>query len=481
MIDRRRLLAGAPVAAAGMMPAMAPAFAATRAGSRSAAKKPNIIFFLADDLGYADLGCFGSSHIRTPHLDQLAAQGMRFTDAYAAAPVCSPTRLALMTGRYHQRLPAGLIEPFRPGPWGESAIPPGDPTFAKLLRDAGYATALIGKWHLGPTPAGSPQAHGYEEFFGFLGGGIDYFTHEYARGKALRRGSGPVEVEGYMTTLLADEAIKVVEKQSAAQRPFCISLHFNAPHWPWKGPEDSQLGTEGFHFDGGSLDIYAQMVESMDRNIGRVLRALDNAGVAEDTLVVFTSDNGAERFSQTWPYRGEKGYLLEGGIRVPAIMRFPGRVAAGTSSAQPIITMDWATTMLDAAGLAPPKPAWDGVSLLSATDMAALRNRPLFWRFQGHRQRAVRVGQWKYFKLEDNEFLYDLSVDSLEKANRAAAEPQVLVDLKARWDAWNREMVSDESFPGYCLPPDKIAGELPNGPGTNCAGDATKVRGNRPE
>ncbi len=315
-------------------------------------RRPNILFILADDMGWADLGCYGSRHIRTPELDLLAAQGVRLTDAYANSPVCSCTRLALATGRYNTHFRTGRVEPFSPGEWGETAIPEGYDTYMRLLQQAGYRTSLVGKWHLGPTEKGSPLNFGFDDFYGFLGGGLDYFTHEYMGAPALMEGREPIEREGYMTTLLADEAIARIESAAADEVPFALNLHFNAPHWPWEGPEDFALGTQGIHNDSGSLEIYAQMMESMDRNIGRVLRTIDNLGLERDTLVIFTSDNGGERFSEVWPFRGTKGYLLEGGIRVPAIIRYPRLLSGGRESAQLAATMDYFPTMLDAAGVA---------------------------------------------------------------------------------------------------------------------------------
>ncbi|TAK54978.1 MAG: hypothetical protein EPO25_05295 [Gammaproteobacteria bacterium] len=448
------------------------AAAAALALSGSAAgrdARPNLLFILADDMGYTDLGSYGSRHIRTPVLDDLAAAGVRLTDAYASSPVCSPTRLALITGRDPARFRTGLVEPFREGPWGAQAIPAGYATLPALLRTAGYFTALIGKWHLGETAEGGPLAHGYDHFFGFLGGGIDYFTHEYRNAPALRSGNESVTRNGYLTTILADEAIRVIQRSAAQQQPFAMSLHFNAPHWPWEGPEDSGLGTQGQHLDGGSLAVYARMVESLDYEVGRILTELDRLGLADDTLVIFTSDNGGERFSESWPFRGAKGFLLEGGIRVPAIVRYPGVLPAGQTSVQPSLTVDWMPTLLEAAGI--PHSQWpelDGMSLLGPLAAAEIVPRALFWKFQGHRQRAARQGRWKYYRLRESEFLYDLATDSMERANRAAAEPAVLAGLAKSWEDWNGGMVSDDQIPGYCDRPAEVGVPFDVGPGSNC-------------
>lgn len=444
------------------------ATAAVPSLARSASQRPNVLFILADDMGYADLGCFGSRHISTPNIDRLAKQGVRMTDAYANSPVCSPTRLSLATGRYNRAFRTGLIEPFRPGEWGETAIPEGYPTYMKLLQQAGYHTSLIGKWHLGPTPAGSPLNYGYDKFFGFLGGGIDYFTHEYLDEAALMEGSEIVEREGYITTLLADEAIKRIEESSASNMPFAISLHFNAPHWPWEGPEDFALGTQFAHHDGGSLETYAEMVESMDRNIGRVLVTLDNLGLTSETLVIFTSDNGGERFSEVWPFRGTKAYLLEGGIRVPTIVRYPDRIPANKDSDQIAMTMDWYPTILSAANVPYDAQTIDGISLLEQLSDGWTTERSVFWGFQGHRQRAARRGNWKYYRIDENEFLFDLSRDQHERANRANAEPVIFSDLVSEWNDWNAAMAPSDGIKGFCLDPRQSAGELQIGPETNC-------------
>ena len=431
-------------------------------------RPPNILFILADDMGYADLGCYGSRHISTPNLDQLAREGVQLTDAYANSPVCSPTRLSLATGRYNRAFRTGLVEPFRPGDWGEAAIPAGYPTYMTLLQQAGYRTSLVGKWHLGPTPSGHPLNYGFSHFYGFLGGTIDYFTHESSGKPALMEERSPIEQKGYMTDLLTDEAIRCMQESAANGQPFAINLHYNAPHFPWKGPNDVGLPSERSHHDGGSLDIYASMVENMDGNIGRVLAELARLGLAQDTLVVFTSDNGGERFSEVWPFRGNKGTLLEGGTRVPAIMRYPRRLPAGTRSAGLAITMDFYPTFLELAGIALPDADLHGVPLLPLLAAGSTTDRALFWGFQGHRQAAARRGRWKYFAIEGQEFLYDLESDPHERANRKIAERAIFADLKAEWAAWNERMYPSDGITGYCAKPEDQALELPTGDGSNC-------------
>jgi arylsulfatase A-like enzyme len=427
---------------------------ASAALARGAAQRPpNILFILADDMGYADLSCYGRKEYRTPALDTLASQGVRFTNAYANSAVCTPSRVALMTGRYQQRLAIGLEEPLAQRNVG---LPPDQPTLPSLLRDRGYATHLIGKWHLGKLPRFGPLQSGYEEFWGIRGGAVDYFTHGLADAD-LWDGDTPVTKAGYLTDLLADKTVETLERLRHDARPWLISLHFTAPHWPWEGPRDAAesarlaaLGTRAayMHFDGGDLATYAAIVTRMDEQIGRILRTLQRFGMRDDTVVVFTSDNGGERFSDTWPFTGRKTELLEGGLRVPAIVRWPGLSRPGTSSDGQIMTMDWLPTFVGAAGNAGRAPfQTDGVDIRPAIAGGALSERTLFWRY-GHRgQQAARRGAWKYLRIKDDTYLFNVVADPLERANHKAREVPRFTDLQAAWSAWNATM----------LPPDPEA------------------------
>jgi arylsulfatase A-like enzyme len=402
--------------------------------------KPSFVFILADDLGYADLGCYGGRSSCSPSLDRMAAAGVRFTDGYANSPVCSPTRFALATGRWQYRLRGAADEPIssrtaRGNP--ALGLPPGHPTLASLLRDAGYATALVGKWHLGFPPHFGPLKSGYDEFFGPMSGGVDYFTHRDSGGVPdLYEGEREVQRTGYLTDLLSDKAVEFVGR--ARGKPFLLSLHYTAPHWPWETREDeeeSKTIRSISHLDGGSLDTYLAMIRHMDEGIGRVLSAVD-----DNTLVVFTSDNGGERFSDNWPLTGGKMDLLEGGIRVPYIARWPGRIPAGNVTAQLALTMDWVATFLEAAGVSPhPDYPLDGISLLKPVQSPSqCLERDLFWRMKFRSQKAVRSGRWKWLALEGNEFLYDLARDPRERANRARREPERFAELRARYEAWEK-------------------------------------------
>jgi arylsulfatase A-like enzyme len=401
--------------------------------------KPSFVFILADDLGYADLGCYGGRSPCSPNLDRMAGQGLRFTDGYANSPVCSPTRFALATGRWQYRLRGGADEPIASRARGSEVLglPPEHPTLASLLCDAGYATALIGKWHLGFPPKFGPLKSGYQEFFGPLAGGVDYFSHCDSAGvHDLFQEDREVHSTGYLTDLLSDRAAEFVKRQRG--KPFLLSLHYTAPHWPWETREDEaesqRIGGRIAHLDGGSVQTYLTMIRQMDEGIGRVLAALDDSGASDNTLVVFTSDNGGERYSDSWPLKGGKMDLLEGGIRVPYIARWPARLPAGHTTDRLAITMDWVPTFLTAAGVAPhPDYPLDGVDLLDAE-----KARNLYWRMKFRDQKAVRSGAWKYLSVEGHEFLFDLSKDLRERANLKHREPARLETLRqdyARWEA----------------------------------------------
>lgn len=406
--------------------------------------RPSFVFILADDLGYADLGCYGGRAPCSPELDRLAAEGLRFTDGYSNSPVCSPTRFALITGRWQYRLRAGNDEPIASRHRGNPALglAPNHPTLPSLLGDAGYTTALVGKWHLGFLPHFGPLKSGYGEFFGPMSGGVDYFTHRDSAGQHdLFEGEAPSRREGYLTDLISDAAVDFIERQRGRPAPFFLSVHYTAPHWPWETRADEAVARSIeriAHTDGGSVPTYLGMVQHMDEGIGRILRALAATGAAENTLVVFTSDNGGERFSDTWPLVGKKMDLLEGGIRVPYIARWPARIRAGATTAQQAITMDWVGTMLAAAGVAPHRDyPLDGISLLPVLDdPAVLIGRELFWRMKFRSQKAMRAGNWKYLALDGDEFLFDLSKDQRERANLARRDPARLTDLRARYAAW---------------------------------------------
>jgi len=420
-------------------------------------KRPNIIFIVSDDLGYADLGCYGGRQAPfgavSPHIDALAAGGLRLTEGYSNSPVCSPTRFAMITMRWQYRLRGALEEPINSRSKGDPrlGLPPEIPTLPSLLREAGYATALIGKWHLGYPPHFGPLRSGYDEFFGIMAGGVDYFTHCSSAGHHdMFVGEEPHREVGYLTDLLSQRAVDLVQRRAADARggkPFFLSLHYTAPHWPWETRDDAHiapaLAKNLFHLDGGNVDAYRRMIHHMDEGIGHIVATLRTEGLLDDTLIVFTSDNGGERFSDNWPLVGGKMDLTEGGIRVPWIAHWPAVIPAGSTSAQHCLTMDWSATMLDVGG-GTPHPDWpiDGVSLAALLRDPSHRfdrptDRPLAWRMNHRGQRALREGPWKYLQVDGHEYLFDISADARERANLAKREPQRLAAMRDRWLAWD--------------------------------------------
>ena len=417
--------------------------------------RPNIVFIVADDLGYADLGCYGGRDASfgpvSPVLDGLAAQGLKLTQGYSNSPVCSPTRFALMTGRYQYRLRGAAEEPINSKSRGSTTLglPPEHPTLPSLLRDAGYRTALMGKWHLGYPPAFSPLRSGYDEFFGPMSGGVDYFTHCSSTGQHdLYLNDAEQQEDGYLTDLITDHGLDFVRRMAGGARsgtPFFLSLHYTAPHWPWE-TRDEALAQEVkgnlFHLHGGNIDTYRRMIHHMDEGIGRLMDLLRAEGLERDTLVVFTSDNGGERFSDNWPLVGGKMDLTEGGIRVPWIAHWPAVIAPGSTSTQTCMTMDWSATMLDAAGApAAASHPLDGRSLMPLLRDATWHDeQPLFWRMNHRGQRALRHGPWKYLRVDGHDYLFHLEGDERERANLAPIAPERLAAMVQAWEAWEATM-----------------------------------------
>jgi arylsulfatase A-like enzyme len=417
--------------------------------------RPNIIFIVADDLGYADLGCYGGRGFDgtgrqsvSPVLDGLAAAGMKFTQGYSNSPVCSPTRFALMTARWQYRLRGALDEPIKSSSKGDPklGLPPSHPTLPSLLKDACYRTALIGKWHLGYPPHFSPIKSGYEEFFGPMSGGVDYFTHCSSTGDHdLYFGEEEKKEDGYLTDLLSKRAVDYANRMAAQDAPFFLSLHYTAPHWPWETRDDAHVAPEVaknlFHLHGGNIHSYRRMIHHMDEGIGWLVEALRKNGQLDNTLIVFTSDNGGERFSDNWPLVGGKMDLTEGGIRVPYIAHWPAVIPAGHVSEQHCLTMDWSATMLALGGAsAPADHTWDGVSLQPVLKGDAAFDRPLHWRMNHRNQRAHRCGDWKYLKVDDHEYLFNIPADERERANHASRKPERLAQMRAAWEAWAATM-----------------------------------------
>ena len=418
--------------------------------------RPNIIFIVADDLGFADLGCYGGRPAQfgevSPVLDRLAARGIKFTQGYSNSPVCSPTRFAMMTARYQYRLRGAAEEPINSKARTSTTLglPTDHPTLPSLLKGSGYRTALMGKWHLGYPPTFGPLRSGYEEFFGPMAGGVDYFTHCSSTGSHdLWFGEEEKAEEGYLTDLITDRSVDYIQRMAEdakAGTPFFLSVHYTAPHWPWETRDDEALAQEVkdnlFHLHGGNIHTYQRMIHHMDEGIGKLMDALETHGLANNTLVVFTSDNGGERFSDNWPLVGGKMDLTEGGIRVPWIAHWPAVVNPGSVSTQHCMTMDWSATMLDAAGVkADPTYTLDGVSVLPVLKNPGQRfHRPLHWRMNHRGQRAMRDGDYKYLRVDGNDYLFNIPSDERERANLGKREPDRLDAMRAAWEVWNATM-----------------------------------------
>jgi len=418
--------------------------------------RPNIVFILIDDFGYADCGPYGAKDIRTPHIDRLAREGVKFTDFYANAPVCTPTRCGFITGRWQQRV--GLewamgfsAESFRRQgtEWVRESdihslgLPANVPTLPKMLKGAGYATGAFGKWHLGYKDEFNPTRHGFDEYFGELLGHCDYYTHAYYDGTyALRDGLTPVKVEGYLTDLINQRAVEFIRKH--AHDPFFLYVPHLAVHCPFQPPGRPLPSVTKANMYDGDRRTYAAMVEKVDEGVGMILAELEKHDLAKNTLVVLSSDNGGERYSDNSPLFHHKSTLWEGGIRVPCLMRWPARLPQGKVTSQVGITMDLSATFAAIAGAAPPadRPL-DGMNLLPVlTGEQPEMTRTLCWRIDrtGRQQKAVRDGSWKYIQDGNVEMLFDLAHDIGERRDVSFAHPDVIADLKARLAAWEADV-----------------------------------------
>jgi N-acetylgalactosamine-6-sulfatase len=411
-------------------------------------KKPNVVFILADDLGYGDLSAYGSD-IHTPNIDSIGKQGVQFTQFYANAPECTPTRSALMAGQYQQRfgglecaIGIGDVGRYDEAIWlqkrGELGLPPSAITMPRILKDNGYDTAIVGKWHLGYLPKFSPNLHGFDEFYGILGGNADYFTHkEESDLPCFYHNGKPIQQEGYMTDLLTDHAVSWLGKRS--QRPFFLYLPYTSPHLPLQGP-----GDKGKPADDRSRERYRAMIERMDEGVGKVLAQLERMGAANNTLLIFMSDNGAIPVGRNAPLRGFKSSVWEGGIRMPCMARFPGVIRPGSTTSQVGLGMDWLPTMLAAAGAsAPVGKKMDGENLLPALKGEVPPfSRTVFWRYKRlqARRKAVRSGDWKYVWDTGKDELHNLAEDPGETRDLLAARPEIAAELKKKLAAWEEDV-----------------------------------------
>ena len=427
-----------------------------------AAKTPNVVLILSDDQGYGDLGCYGGTHVATPRIDALAKKGVRFTQFYANAPECTPTRTALLSGRYPQRvgglecaIGVGNVGRYDEAEWlqsrGELGLPASESELASTLRQADYATACIGKWHLGYEAAFAPRRHGFDTYWGPLGGTVDYFHYREPTGKEmLYRNEQPANASGYLTDLIADHAIEWLAKQKGK---YFLYVPFTAPHAPYQSEVDAEREVNEQTWNKGSKQTYARMIHRLDDAVGRILDAIEQHGEAENTLVIFASDNGPTRIGNTGGLRGSKSQLFEGGIRVPCVMRWPAGLPQEREAAFPAMTMDLTATVLSACGARASRPL-DGIDLLPTLRGKSPEpaDRELFFRYKRMkaRRKAMIQNQWKYIADGDNEFLFHLGEDRAESDNRLSREPDRAERMRKRLAQWEKEVRAPrlKDFPG---------------------------------
>ena len=417
-------------------------------------QRPNVVLVVTDDMGYADVGSYGAADVRTPNIDGLARDGIRLTDFYANGVLCTPTRVGLITGRYQQRYRLETALGNASGPAGELGLTPTGHSLPRLLQDNGYATALVGKWHLGYKPEYSPGAHGYGYFFGLKSGFIDYYTHTGGDGlHDLWENETPVQRDGYMTDLITARSVRFIEEN--AGRPFFVNVSYNAPHWPYQPPDMPSVARDNArhlqpHDDRTSTRAdYVAMVERVDAGVGELLRTVDRLGLAGNTIVIFTNDNGGEWLSNNAPLFHRKLTVWEGGIRVPAIVRWPGRIPPGRVSDQVGVTMDLTASILAATSTAVPSDArLEGMNLFPILEGNAPEvERTLFWRTNayGQTQRAVRSGDWKL--VVDGAgaglaavMVFNLRTDPGERNDLANRRQDIATRLRPLLVEWERDV-----------------------------------------
>ncbi len=405
----------------------------------AAERPPNVVVILADDMGYGDVGYQGAPDIPTPNIDRLAAGGVRFTDGYVSCAICSPTRAGLLTGRYQNR----FGHETNPGPIPpqaqEAGLPLTEITLPQMLARAGYATGMVGKWHLGMMDPQHPLARGFGEFFGFLHGGHSYLHLAPSGPNSILRGMKPVAPTGYLTDVFTQEAIEFIDRHRA--EPFFLYLPYNAVHTPLEATKPYMERVKAI--EDNDRRTYAAMTVALDDGVGAVLAKLEREGLAGNTIVFFLSDNGGvQGHARNAPLRGFKSTYWEGGIRIPFCMRWPAKLPAGAVYRQPVISLDIVPTAVAAAGAKLPddRPI-DGVDLLPylTGEKSGPPHETLFWRM--FVRQAVRRGDWKLVRMEEGvEELYNLAEDLGETTDLSAARPEVLQGLAAAFDAWSAQM-----------------------------------------
>lgn len=409
-------------------------------------RAPNFVIIMADDLGYGDIACFGNTKINTPNIDALARNGIRFTDFHSNGAVCSPTRAALLTGRYQQR--SGVEGVITAKSHRDKGMALAETTFAEVLRPAGYTTGMFGKWHLGYPARYNPVHQGFSEFTGFVSGNVDYHSHvDQEMYLDWWQGDRIDNEPGYLTDLVTNYGITFIKKHQAQQ--FCLYLAHGAPHYPYQGRQDPAIRQAGGQRPGREAsDVerrYKEMIEVMDEGVGRIVSTLKGLGLQENTMVFFLSDNGPtgrviSLFNSTGPLRGSKGTVWEGGHRVPAVASWPGHIPVGRVSHETAMGMDLLVTMasLARAPLPTDRPV-DGVDLSPVLlGKGSLAPRTLFWR--AGRGKVARRGPWKLLVQGQKAQLFNLDDDIGETRDLGQAHPEVLAELLKTLEAWEADV-----------------------------------------
>jgi N-acetylgalactosamine-6-sulfatase len=429
------------------------------------AEPPNIIFIVADDMGYADISSFGAPDIKTPNIDRIGEEGIKFTNIYAMGPECTPSRVSFLTGRYPQRvggmecaIGTGNVgrynDAIQLAQAGDLGLPPSHSVLAPKLKDAGYHNVIFGKWHLGYEDKFSPLDQGFDKFIGFLGGNVDYFRHEELSDIDVYLSDREIlnNRKGYTTNLITQDAIKFLkESRKDPDTPFFLYLPHAAPHFPFQGPEDDD-GTmpSAEDWTKGTRETYLKMMEALDQSVGEVLEKIEAIGIAHNTIIVFTSDHGAMKPGLNNPWRDYKGTLFEGGIRVPLLVRWPAKIAPGSTSDQVGSLMDLTKSFLEAAGAETNELNLDGEDLFTlALEGEPTNDRTLHWRAKRSPRiwNATRHGEWKWIRKDDDghvsEWLFNLNKDPYEKDNllerqmtpRQSATHAMLKRTHEAWEA----------------------------------------------
>lgn len=432
--------------------------------SAFAQTKPNIIVIMTDDMGWADLGSYGAKDIRTPNIDSLARDGVKFTNFYSNGVLCTPTRAGFISGRYQQRY--GIEEPLHSDGTHNSwqGLPVKGHSLPKLLADVGYSTALIGKWHVGYKPEYSPLAHGFQYFFGLKSGYHDFYRHTEGLGKPdLWENDKRVEVPGYTTDLITERTVRFIADN--ATKPFFIDVAYNAPHWPYQPPDKPSVAPNNsrhvlpYDANTSTRADYVAMVERVDKGVGDILRALREKGLHKNTIVIFTNDNGGEWLASNGPLFNRKMTVWEGGIRVPALIRWPGKLPAGKVTSQVGITMDLTASLLTAAGAKVPSDSrLEGIDLFPILQgKAQPTTRTLFWRSHlGRSQKAVRRGDHKLVIDGAHALLFDLRTDIGERNDLAKHRPELARELFQLLQAWEKDVDAEYKAHGPHPPATKL-------------------------